>query len=221
MIPTIKIDMTAFNRSLAEYIKEDRRDLAEIVNSKMFWILKGARDATPMASRAEILKALGGEDVAKFSKKVFGPVRGHGVAKGSKNAYALLAYWAKKKGWAIPYKKRAAKAKALIGRRLAAIGKLKVGWNLPLKKFAAIAKEFLSISKEGGAVKQRGQAKPATPGWNPIATAEYSLAVKKGDAAFQIDPRVEAALGISFQKEAASMAAKTAERMARRLAKYK
>lgn len=221
MSATLTIDTREFNKTLNEYILHNRRDLADSLNIKMFLILKRARELTPLADRKQILADMGAEDVSRVSKKTGKTKTSFRIAAGKANPWKILNYWAKKKGWTFEdAASRRKAARKLIARRLGAIGTLQRGWNLSLKKFAAAAKMSFDVGK--GKVKQKGSATVAQPGWNPVAEAEYSLAITKGgDSSFHIDPRVEEALATAFAEESQSMKDYIARKMQERLSSMK
>ncbi|MGQ0561066.1 MAG: hypothetical protein ACT443_04235 [Gemmatimonadota bacterium] len=217
MTPTVQLDMREFNEALRQYVLVCQRELADILNKKLLFIVAKAWKATPRASRAEIESSLNvvGYKVRR-SKKTGEIKRGSAMLGGGSAVYSIINARRARTGQKGLYgAEMAANARKFVGRRLRAIGALQRGWIGALKKLIAVTRQ--SEEQPGGPrVKNPGRARPATPGWNPVAEAEYDLALgRSGIAGKQdsIDPRVVAALQAAFNTETASMREYIARKM--------
>ena len=59
MQPSVKINATEFNRTLAEYKRMARKEFATILNVKAFYIARGASRLTPRADYRKFADQLG------------------------------------------------------------------------------------------------------------------------------------------------------------------
>jgi hypothetical protein len=186
--------------------------LEEVINKKAAFIITDARKLTPIADRSAIESAFQVATIETTSKKT-GKVRRKILKLPSIDApkVALVIWRLRLRGKDIPsHAELLQLAESLPGRRLRAVGSLRQGWRNALRRLAAAA--AISADAAGPAVHHGGTARPATAGWNPLATWEYQLATNPpgsppssnaGDLG--IDPRVETALAEAFAHETASM----------------
>jgi hypothetical protein len=201
---SMQLDMRQFNETLARYLAVCPRTIEEILNKKLLFIAVAAYKLIPKADRSDIernLDVIGYE--VRQSKKTGKMKKGRAIV-GAPILYKIVNAMRGRKGekglYGAEMKKAAQKE---LSSRFRAIGSLRSGLVAPIKTLAAKAKEFLNLEKLPS-VKQRGQATPAQPGWNPEASFQYNLAINKGNG-MTIDPRVESAVAQGFAQEAASM----------------
>jgi hypothetical protein len=211
--PTITLDTKSFNDTLRRYVAKTKHTLPYVLNKKLLYIARGAWKQTPVADRGAILSAFNATSEQKISKKT-GKMR-----NSNKYGYSRLAMWVaieklKKKGKAIPaYSEMKKLARKVVAGRLRAVHSLAAGWRKPIRTIATALSEAVGIDAGGPRIHKPGWAKPATDGWNPISKLSYEMASVKPNGAFYIDPRLDAALDASFQREQASMEQYLKERM--------
>lgn len=206
MTPTVTVEIAAFNAQLREYVRRTQHTLAYAINKKMLFILRRARELTPVANRPQIQQVFNVTQTERIGKKTGKLRRTTDYTGLNSSAYALLFWKRKQKGlspFQLPAAEREAAAKKLVAGRLRAIGSLKSGWNAALMGFSRAAR--FPAKTEGPRVKQRGSARIAQEGWNPEAVATYSVTEQKDTGEKLIDPRVETAVAQAFREETASM----------------
>lgn len=199
------LDDSEFQKTLGEYVAKCPDDLERVINRKMYFILRGAWERTPEATREKIERALNVVGYKlKRSKKTGKVSRGRNIVGEASILYLIVQSRRAKAGLKGLYGKAMQKAaSALAGARLRASGTAKRGWLRALLAFANRSKSSMpSDAFTGRAPKGRGDGKPAEAGWNPTAEASYEVLI---DRQSRFDPRLETALQASFDAEEASM----------------
>ena len=204
---TLKMD--EFNAALRDYMLVCQRELSDILNRKLLFIVQRAWKLTPMANRQTIEGALSVVSYKiSMSRKTGKFKRGQAMTAGM-NASRIVN--ARRAAVGLPGLHGGELSRAsrkLISRRLSAVGALRRGWSGAIRKLAS-AVHTSAESPPGPRVKQPGTSRPAKPGWNPIAEAEYDLTLGRTGLGNQpvgeIDPRVVNALQQSLDAETASM----------------
>lgn len=200
---TSGVDMREFQEALREYLGKTEKALPEALNTKMFYIARGAHRGTPIADRAKIEQELGVVGYrTSVSKKTGNFVRRKAVLGGGALIYRIIngrRQLAGKAGLAGQAMKQA--VARLIGKRLRSIGTERAGWLAIIRGFGSVINMFPSPR-----VKGKGMATVAKPGWSPQAQMDYDLnSFKNPGHRQEIDPRTVAALQASFNAEAQSM----------------
>ena len=206
MSAQFQFDMSKFEAGLRQYVARFPGGVLEdILNKKMYFILRGAWERTPQVKRPKIEQDL---NVIAYkvrrSRKTGKLSRGRAVHGKASIAPVLVNARRKKAGLKGLYGKEMEKAvRRLTGARLRGAGILRRGWLRSLLTFASRAKEG-SVAVDGRLPAGRGSPRPAQPGWNALATTTYEVNIdSKGNA--RIDPRVSQATAASFEAELASM----------------
>jgi hypothetical protein len=204
----IQCDTTEFQSALRNYLAATEKELSVALNTKMFYIARGAHRNTPQADRSKIEAELGvtAYKISK-SKKTGKLTRRKAIIGGPvRLAYAIINARRGRAGKPGLYGSQMAKAvKSMLGKRFRAIGTAKDGWLAGIRKFvAAIGQGF---EKEGGAsrIKGKSTAIVAKPGWDPFCELEYNVNSYDTKHAQSIDPRTQQALQTAFDDEARSM----------------
>lgn len=206
---SMQIDDREFQAALRQYLAKTEKSLAPALNTKMFYIGRGAHRNTPQADRSKIEAELGviAYKISK-SKKTGKFARRKAIVGGSgpRLVYAIINARlgrAGKKG--LQGKEMAAAAKRLLGKRFRGIGTEKDGWLHAIRKFgAAIGQGF---TKDGGAGRLKGKSvgTVAKDGWNPECTLEYNVNSYDTKHKQYLDPRTVRALQQAFTDETRSM----------------
>lgn len=203
---SVTVDLKQFNRTLNDYMAKTPKTLEEVINKKMYFVLKGAWERTPKVDRSTIEKDLNiiGYKVRR-NRKTGKMSRGRMISGHASLLYLLVNARRGKSGRKGLYGRQMdAAARKLAAARFRAAGTARRGWLKPMLAFASRSKETVPGQALGKLPAGAGSAKIAQPGWNPVAEATYAVAIDKGK---QIDPRVETALAASFAAEEASMRA--------------
>jgi hypothetical protein len=200
------VTLETFDAVFREYIARCPHTLDEIVNKKMYFILRAAWEGTPQVQRSTIEQNLS-IDAYKIrkSRKTGKFSRGAAVHGSGSVVFRIINARRKRAGLKGLYGKDMAKAvRRLTGARLRAAGTLRRGWLRSLLTFAAKAKEAMVSASDGKMPAGRGAPVAAEPGWAPIAATSYEVNIESTKDA-RIDPRVEQALAAAFAREQASM----------------
>jgi hypothetical protein len=212
----ITIDTTEFDKTLNEYVATVPGDLEEILNRKMFFILKGAYDRTPEADKGAIERGLmvDSHSVSMSAKTGRYKKRKANFAN-SAAVFRIIQAARRRAGLKGLYGKSLGKAaRALLGSRSRAVGTLRRGWTRPMDTFAKAAR--MSSPSSPGNVRGRGGGNAATPSFDPVAEAWYDVNINARSRSKlvynpnastnpRIDPRVEAAFSAAFDREEQSM----------------
>ena len=203
---SVEFDMTKFDEVLRAYMARCPHTFDEIINKKMYFILRGAWQGTPKVERSTVEQNLNivGYKIRK-SRKTGKFSRGAAVLGKGSMIFRIINARRKRAGLKGLYGTDMAKAAGrLRGARLRAIGTLRRGWLRSLLTFASRAQESMVAAQDGRLPAGRGNPIPAVPGWNAIATTTYEVNIDSTKNA-KIDPRVEQALASAFEEEARSM----------------
>ncbi len=175
----VALDTRQFDAALREYAGFVKKDAAYVVNRQSLNVMIKAMNASPVATREKIAKALGlagMEQVqatrrTKSGKRVF-TGRTKMVRKFKKPILYKLASSTQK---GLSKYEIAKKASAIYGRRLGAIGYVRAGWAPAAKRFEALKLGLKAVSV-GKVLKRfpkiRWSARTAKPG--DIAGASFS-----------------------------------------------
>jgi len=196
----LHIDASEWRSALRQYLGLTDKTLPEVLNTKMFFILKRARELTPKATAEVIESALGVSGVETRVSRKTGKVRVKRYILVTQAPRAALIVQARRRDKGLPglYGAKMAKAvRSLINRRKAAIGSLRAGWRKALRAFGLAAKQIAPAGDPR--VRHPGEARIARQSYVPEAIAYYDL-----QARGRIDPRVESALASAMRDELAS-----------------
>jgi hypothetical protein len=191
MADEFKWDQRQFDRTLAEYLQVSKKTLAEIVNTKAYYIARKALWFTPKANAGKIRTDLGEAKAVRLVKLKSGrwshnqrnTITFFGSG-GSAKGVPLLALIIQKRrrlaGHPSPWKgvTRAAGAAAMLQAmreafisRLHSIAFLKAGWLPSIRTMAPVADKTGGLpaidTRQVG--RPKGEAVIAQPGLNPIA----------------------------------------------------
>lgn len=212
MTPEITVDMTEFQKAFREHAALSRRSLAENINTKLYFVGRGAARLTPKANRAEIEQELGIVGYSLQTKKN-GKLRktqrarlDHAMTQPAALVYLLVNSARGKVGKKGLY---GAAMKAAVTeelkRRIKGIGTLRKGWIMGIK-YLARAAGLVDDTPNPSAVALKGYsiATPAVDSWNPEARLQYRSNARV-NGILMIHPSVEKALAKSFADETRSM----------------
>lgn len=191
MVPTIKVDTTNFERTLAEYMMYSRRTLVEAINEKAFFIARHAVHQTKKASERDI-RTLFGQSIQLRPKQ-----RGSGWMRGKKSQTSTF----NTKGdrvdaplFPVIINKRRGKGRGLYGKamqvaaqrafnaRIRSIAFIRSGWLPAIRHLEQFSKYKRGAPPVGGGDareygKPKGGAEEAKPGdvvaariWNDVGS---------------------------------------------------
>jgi hypothetical protein len=211
---SIRWDQRHFDRTFARYMQHTSRTLPEAINSKAFYIARGAVRETQKADKGKIRSALQ-QTIQVPSKSAVGTMRNKRVLVQARDHDAPLAAviinarrGAKNKRGLFGKNMRDA-VKAMINARVRSVAYIKSGFLPAVKILAKFTKDKSRAPAMDSAAKQFGQAKGAAipAGANakvPMATIINEAYAKhdKNDALRKVGGR---GLQRSFDAETASM----------------
>ncbi len=199
---TAKLDTTQFDAALREYMKETELMLSEVINRKMFFVLKGSFDNTPKASKERIMQLLGATSTVKIGPRS-GKAKTKYIYAPTSYAVNLVQFKRWKKGMpALTQVEAKAAAPKLIGRALGAVGTLRNGWKRAIGTFARATKGY-NAAQGGPRVKMESDARPSKPGKDIVAMASYNLLCQKDEQQF-LHPYIRTAAQKALNDEAAT-----------------
>ena len=138
MQPKFKIDRREFDKAWREYRRFNRRDLAETINTKLFFIARRAVIETPKANKSQI----------KITRKT-GAVLGRIINKrrGQRGERGL-------------YGDEMSKAvETIVAARKRSVAFLKSGWIPAIKKLEPYVKSKRGVARNDSSAKQVGKPK--------------------------------------------------------------
>lgn len=206
----LKIDTREFQRTLRDYEKVSKRDLATILNTKGFYIARGAVRDTHKADKDKVKAEL--TALVKSGKK-FKTVKRFsrfGLEYDAPLISLLINMRRGARGEKGLYGKSMANAvKGWLGARLRSIAFLRAGFIPAIKAFEPLAEKKGQAPKMDGATRQygkpKGSAKVAKADtWRPVASIT-NAASAKGDKNSALERYVGEGLRSAFAKEVASM----------------
>ena len=222
-----------FQPALREYMAHTEKDIAEVLNTKLFFIARGASRETPKADRAKYERELGvvsyRAQTYKTNNSRTGAVKGQirrdksGRAKFQRvfskgPTLANLIINARKGQAGKPGLAGAAMKSAvgkMLGKRARSVGTLRAGWLGAIRILArAVGQARDGVDGSASRVEGRSRATPARLGWNPRASLEYLVNSFDKDHRPYIDRRVGEALRKAFDAEMRSMREYLARKMA-------
>lgn len=225
MATSFTIDDREFKKTLAEYVKICKsRTFPEIVNTKAFFICRGAARNTFRPSKGTIQRTTGR---LIFDLKRTKTGRSRRVLVGSSRAAtkgvpiaALIQNWrAKKMGKPGKYGKAMKTAiKKMIGARSAARAFIASGWIPAIKALAPLAKYKRSAPPTDNEAKQRGKPKGSAKvavggGYRVEATITNSASSKVSTTKDPLQKYGKPALVNAFDEERRSMIAHMEEKL--------
>lgn len=174
---TFGVETTEFDKALAEYLKYNRRENAEIVNQKLKAIAYSALDFTDKADRTQVLHQLGQVATKLTHKTRTGQIKfrkhparvSNVIVKDDSLAERIVR---KRMHAAGKHKQSDAEVNAavrrLIGARVRAIGYIKSGWLPAIRELTRKVKGLGSVRGIDSTVKligrPKGDALVAEPG---------------------------------------------------------
>jgi hypothetical protein len=133
---SIRIDTTRLNSAIREYMNHTKKDLAEVVNTKAFFIALKALRYTPAAKEARISAELFRTVPAKVLKRRYGRVSAKGQAP-VRLIYLIVNARQRQAGRkGLKGAAMADAAQKIIGARMASVGFEKAGWVWALRDLA-------------------------------------------------------------------------------------
>lgn len=217
MKPGIHIDSALFQRTLDEYAKHSKRDMATLVNQKAYSILLKAAGMNRVADKGKIISELGQQSTAIRAQKV--RITKAGVKRGkmiteriySPALYAIVRWKAAKSGRKIQASEMEGAARKELARRVKSVSFMKSGW------LAAISNIAASIGKQRKVRKGFGSSTPAKPGASPSASFWNTSFNKPSNTTDKRPTRwAEDALRGGFLAEMQNMRQRIAAKLARR-----
>lgn len=224
-------NIDGFSSTLAEYMKLTKKDHAEIMNTKGFFISRAASRNTVRADPAKMEKELG---VAGYKVKLrqVGPDKG--MPHFSKKTGKLK--WIRQYGAGAPLaalivnarKGRAGKpglfgtkmkraVEKVIGKRRRSMGTLKAGWLGAIRGLGSAIGQSSRVEGASSVIKGRGKAIAARPGQSVKAEIFYDVNSFDQRHVQYIDKLVADALEEAFRHELASMQRYIFDKMNRRI----
>jgi hypothetical protein len=207
------VNMNEFQQVLNRALSLSSRTLPNGINSKMFYITRGASRNTPKANRAEIEKELGvvgykvavgkrGKPLTRNGKIRWNRVVSNSATLAAKIVNARLGRAGKKGLFGVDMK---AAVEKLISKRVSSVGTAKAGWWNAIRIFGASVGE--ASFKEVSTYKLKGVsiAKTAKNGFTPEASVEYVVNSFDQSHRAYIEPRTRRALAQAYADEMRSM----------------
>jgi hypothetical protein len=215
------VNMGDFQRTLNQYLAISSRELPKALNSKMFFIARGASRLSPKANRADIERQLGVTGYKVKIGKKGKPLMRNGKPRWdrqftSDSTVANLVINARlgRAGKPGLYGWRMKQAVSeMVNKRVRSIGTIKAGWLNAIRKFGAAVGE--ASFKELSAWRLRGgsRARVAKSGFTPVAELEYLVNSFTAEHQQYIDGRTKAALAQAYSDEMRSMEKYIIEKM--------
>lgn len=203
-----------FSKVLRLYMKHTEKDFAEVLNTKAFFISRGASRNTERADRTKIEKELGVTGykvrIGKRGKPLMrdGNVRWQRVYSSHTAPLAALIINSRlgrvgKRGlYGAAMRKTVEK---LINKRRRSIGTLKAGWLGAIRLFGRAIGEKSDVAGASAAVKGRGGGRIAKPGRKTDVAIYYDVNSFGIEHRPYIDSRLAKALEQAFTHEVRSM----------------
>lgn len=187
---TVTIDTTEFQAALRDYMKVSKKSLRDVVNTKAYFICRGATRTTGRANPGKIETELG-KDVEAWREikrgKNAGKLKRVGYSiKSTSLANNILRERLWRKGEKQPTKAQFRPViKRFIKARASASAFIASGWIQAVKFFAAIVRDTRGAPSVDKSVKLRtkrliGGGNAATEVWNPTAKFWNSAVSKRG-----------------------------------------
>lgn len=199
----VEVSDQEFRRALKRYQQLSGKSFAHIVNQKLFFIFKDAKEKTAQhqATKADIERVYGPR--LRYSKKT-----GRLSKRSSKqNPIALYIHHLKRTGKQMPSSRRDLfeAAKKWQAARYRAIGYQQAGFNDGLRKFARAAKLKTKVGRGPRNRRQKSLGYPARAKGSVTkrlsALAVYRLAQGWGGGIGQVDHRTDRAIEQAVQVE--------------------
>jgi hypothetical protein len=225
---TVSIDTTKFAEQLRAYVDESRKDLAEIVNTKAFFISLKALRYTP-AAKADMVRR---ELIApRLAFRGGAEARRPKGRKGLKAVRVPLLYLilqarrarAGKKGFYGAEMRE--KSEAMLRARGQAVGFEKAGWVWNLRHLAPYvpsARDYAEAHNIRIGQTPTGRAEPAREGLDPTALILNRAWPKRQHAkvgALRLQTQMTNALQLAFDEETRSMRDYVNDKMTERIIK--
>lgn len=201
------VNLSEFQKTLNKYLAVCSRELPKAINTKMFFIARGASRLSPKADRPKIEKELGVVGYKlRVSKKTGKTKWKRKDSMGASLAARIVNARKGRAGKPGLYGKDMKKAvTSLIGKRLRAIGTIKAGWRAAIRAFGVASGESAPREETAGRIKGNAKFRIARAGWSPEATMEYLVnSYGRGHKQY-IDARTQRALAQAYAEEMKSM----------------
>lgn len=232
MRPTVQLDTRAFNQQLREVAAQSSRDGADVVNSRMSFVIRKAIQFTEKSNKAEIQHVLGQVGNALVLTKKGDRLRkgkgGRGRAVLKENSFAALIVNARRRDQAGPDymlwgNALEEAARKLIAARVRSVAFIKSGWAWAFREILP----FVKFKRPPGSVpdpdaKPRGQPKgfaTAAKASNRIVATAENRALMASGGKYQAPgphnplPIAEAGLKLALASEQAEMTRHLKEKM--------
>lgn len=180
----VQVDMVEFQKAFRDYMKFTRKTAAQVINTKMVYIISGAIKSTKKASAQGIRAHLNAGSP---------PLKENIVAKKAFEHGEFISQTEIKK-----------RAKRLLGASIRSIGFVLSGWLAPLRKMLPYSdrKSIIAPRQRG---KDKGGCKPAPLTSGNYATSEAWNSVIGNPPSARIPGIKLEGVSKAFQKEIASM----------------
>jgi hypothetical protein len=188
----IKVDTSAFDRAFKEYLNYNKRSLAEIVNTKAYFIARNAIGDTKAA------------DKGKIEKELMGPSKDYPKAP----LAAIIINSQRGKGNGLSGAKMKAAVEKLIRARKAHVNFVRSGWKTAMKQLASAVPSKRGQRPVPAGVRDRrftGGAKAAKANWFAIASIWNSARDKTGKGTAKIQQILQDGAQKAIDRETASM----------------
>jgi hypothetical protein len=209
------VNMAEFQQTLNKYLAHTSRDLPTALNTKMFFIARGASRLTPKQDRSKIEQELGVIGYAVKVGKRGKPLTRKGkprwekiYSRDTKISHLIINARRGRAGEKGLYGHDMTRAVAeMIRKRGRSVGTLKAGWQGAIKTFGAAVGESGDAETLASHIKGRTRTSVAKPGFSPICSLEYltNSYIPYPSHAGYIDNRTQKALGRSYADEMRSM----------------
>lgn len=203
----IKVNTDNFNKALSEYMKNTRRDITEVVNTKAYWIAINAIKETYKTNKQHIRTSL---------------EQPSNIINGLTVAEAIVVQRNRKSfNRKMTRTEMKREARKMIGKRVRAVGFLKSGWIPAAKVLAPHVKKRLTVGVESFSKgKPKGGAKPVsrTIFTNNHVASVWNNIIADGDPKSQ--SYMKRGLQTALDNESRSMMSYVEEKMRKNAAKF-
>jgi len=157
----LELSQVAFAAMLSKYVKVSKKDIAEIINQKSYWVISKAAKATKIADKGKIQRWF------KWNKA--NSKRLYAYANKNINRSTAAGGWFKGKNY-IDDTTAKEFIKKVRAARLRSVAYIKACWTTPFRGFRKAGKIRGPSSIKGARLKgkKKGKYRIAKPSWNPV-----------------------------------------------------
>ena len=213
---TVSIDQSQFQAAFRQIMANTPRTLSEELNTRMFYIARGASRLTPVSQKLEHDLGITAYTFKKSRKG--GTKKGKAIFSintGNRFAAIINARRARAGESALPKTSMADEIKKLIAARLRSKGTEKAGWLAGIRKLGSIIGQPSFSQDSRVKITNTSLVVAAKESWNPEVSLEYRVISTDTNRHQYIDPKTQDALQRAFDDEVTSMRAKIEQRLQR------